>query len=119
MKQRRGFTIVEIMIVIVVIGILAAIVIISFGSWRTRTAQTEVKHELTTAVSAIRAYRTFNNVNPTALTDSAYKTNSNVTMSYILRGNGTYCLNAQSIAVSSVRWYVETINETPTTGTCS
>lgn len=119
MKQRRGFTIVELIVVITVLAILAAIVIISFGAWRTRTAQTEVKHELTTAVSAIRAYRTFNNVNPSALNNSAYKTNSNVTMTYILRGNGTYCLNAQSVAVSSVRWYVETVNETPTTGTCS
>lgn len=119
MVQKRGFTIVELIIVITVLAILAAIVIISFGSWRTRTAQTEVKHELTTAVSAIRAYRTFNNVNPTALSDSAYKTNTNVTMTYTLRGDGTYCLNGRSVAVSSVRWYVETVNETPTTGTCT
>lgn len=119
MKRTRGFTVIELLVAITVIAILAGITIFAFGSWRQRTAITEVKHELTTAASAIRAYRTFNNQNPATLGASVYKTNTNVTMTYTRRVDGTFCLNGQSTAVSSVQWHVETTDETPATGSCT
>lgn len=119
MKRARGFTIIELLVAITIIAILVGITIFAFGSWRQRTAITEVKHELTTAASAIRAHRTFNNQNPATLGATAYKTNANVTMTYTRRVDGTFCLNGQSATVSSVQWHVETTDESPATGTCT
>lgn len=119
MRHTRGYTIIEVIIVTVVIGILAAIIIVSYGAWRQRVADAEVKYELTTAESAIRAYRTFNNQNPATLSATVYQTNPNVTLTYTRRVNGTFCLNGQDVAKPTVQWHVETGDETPATGTCS
>lgn len=119
MKMKRGFSLVELLVVIAVVSILVAIVVISYGAWRQRTAETEVKYELSAAENAIRAYRTFNNQNPSALSATSYQANPNVTMTYTRRANGTFCLNGKNTAKPTVQWHVETGGETASTGTCS
>lgn len=131
MKSRRGFTIVELLIVIVIIATLAMITIFSFGSWRKRTARTEVKQDLSVVVSSLKNYRNFNNVypgtaggaavSPTSLSGLDYRVNSNVTTTYQLRLNGeSYCLKSVSTVVPSEIWYVDSaVGSNPTTTACS
>lgn len=105
MKTRRtrsdGFTIVELIVVIVVIAFLVTITIFAFGDWRTRTAKTEVRNELTAVASAMKNERTFNNAYPTGI-PSSYKTNSNVTVTYRSGTASNYCIDAVSVSVPSV-----------------
>lgn len=60
MKQ-RGFTIVELLIVIVVIGILAAITIVAYSGIQDRARQTKITSDLQTINKAIIAARTNEN----------------------------------------------------------
>ena len=65
MKQRitRGFTLIEILIVVVTLGILAAIVIPQFTNASQEAAESSVKSQLQTVRSQIELYRVRNNGN--------------------------------------------------------
>jgi prepilin-type N-terminal cleavage/methylation domain-containing protein len=54
--HKRGFTIVELLIVIVVIGILAAITIVAYNGIQTRAENTKTIQAVAQYVKAIRAY---------------------------------------------------------------
>lgn len=58
MKGKKGFTIIEIMIVVVVIGILAAIAIPQFAGYRQRTQDTAAKSALHQLAKAQEDYYT-------------------------------------------------------------
>jgi len=45
-RLRAGFTIVELVVVIAVIGILATITIVSYGAWHKSTLSAQVKSDL-------------------------------------------------------------------------
>lgn len=102
MKQ-RGFTIVELIVVIVVIALLAALAIFSFGSWRQRTAQTEVGNALVHASNALKNEMNFNGVYPTSFPSSLSAVNG-VTLELITSADKkSYCINGYSTVVSSVQ----------------
>jgi prepilin-type N-terminal cleavage/methylation domain-containing protein len=57
MKKQTGFTIVELLIVIVVIGILAAITIVSFNGVQDRANQNKINNDMRNLNQAIEAAR--------------------------------------------------------------
>jgi len=69
MNKRRGFTIVELLIVIVVIGILAAITIMAYNGIQQRTRDTQRAADITTLLKLLESYKTLNGVYPTATGD--------------------------------------------------
>lgn len=123
MNKNRGFTIVELMVAVIVVGILASIVMFAFGSWRSGAAKAEVKNDLVAAVSKLRDYRNWNNAYPAdqAAFASLYQVSGKLTMTYTLRASGaSYCLNATSSAVSTVKFYIDSnVSTTPVAGTTS
>lgn len=123
MKRRQsGFTVVELITVVIVIGILAGVSVFGFRSWRTSVATTEMKNELVNATSAIKMYRNISGAYPAALSNVPYTPGASVSLTYILRGGGgSYCLNAGSVTVTTaVHYYIDTnVSLTPTTTACS
>jgi len=65
-QSERGFTIVELLIVIVVIGILAAITIVSFNGVTARANATSAKAAAASAIKKAEAYNAEKNAYPTA-----------------------------------------------------
>lgn len=119
-QRRSGFTIVEVLVVIVVIAILASISYFAIESWRTDTANTQVKNELIHATNALNNTRNFTSTYPTsAQFPSIYSTGADVTLSYTRRLNDTFCLNGTSQAQPNVRWNVDSnVTTEPRSGVC-
>lgn len=115
--KNNGFTIVEIMTVITVIGILIGITIFSIGNWRTRTAQNEVSSDLHNAASAMEAARNFSTGYPVSI-PTTFKASPNVTVTLKTSTSSTYCIEASSKVVTSVVYKISNSNRTPAAGTC-
>lgn len=63
-KRNNGFTIVELLIVIVVIAILAAISIVAYNGMQQRARETAMKTDLSNAAKKIRIYQIDNSKYP-------------------------------------------------------
>lgn len=101
-QTQRGFTIVELLIVIVVIGILAAITIVAFNGVQQRARQASVQSDAKQAATKLAAFSIENNgVYPTSITScptpaagaTCIQSSSN-TLSYQVNNTGepSYCL---------------------------
>lgn len=69
-RREQGFTIVELLIVIVVIGILAALVIVQFQNIQARARDTERKSDMRAIASKLAEFYALNGRYPTALDDA-------------------------------------------------
>ena len=99
MKQKKnGFTLVEIMIVVAIIALLAAIAVPSFMSARTKSMQASCQNNLRLLDGAMQQYALDNsNVVATALTQLV-GTNGYIKDTPVCRGGGTYTLPANLAA---------------------
>ncbi len=73
--MKRGFTVVELMVVIIVIAILVSITGLAYQNWRQDTVKTAVSADLQAAAQAMTQYRNFMNVYP----DTSAKLNEKYT----------------------------------------
>ncbi len=118
-KLRAGFTIVELVVVIAVIGILATITIVSYGAWHKSTLSAQVKSDLNGAASAMESARTFNNTYPATLPSTITASNG-VTLT-LSGGTTTYCVDGASTADATVVYYVDSTasDKGAQAGTCA
>lgn len=73
-KQQSGFTIIELLIVIVVIGILAALVLNAFGNIQERARDTERKTDINAIHAQLEIYHADNGVYPDEETKAGLET---------------------------------------------
>ena len=71
MKDERGFTIVELLIVIVVIGILAAIVIVAYNGVQNKAKTTKAQTNASAVQKVAEAYNADNSVYPGTIANFA------------------------------------------------
>lgn len=116
-KTFNGFTIIELIVVITVIGILAGIVVVTYSGWRTNTAKSEVSSDLNSVSAAMESARNFSAGYPSTL-PSSFTASPNVSVSLVRSTLTTYCAQATSTAVPSVVYYISSSNKVPTPGTC-
>ncbi len=122
MKARDGFTIVELLIVIVVIAILAAVSIVAYGGIQNRANDAAVQNDLRNLGQKTRAYMVDNTEPPTAdqaglegiarATKSAYDSSTPFTTSLLYCRTATdFGFVARSKSGQSYVWQNGTIRK--------
>lgn len=113
----RAFTIVELLLVILVIAILAAITIVAFNGAQTRARASAASQALSQAKKKLELYKVDAGSYPaTGSLASAGITNSDTTYQYTSTGT-SYCITATNGTVS---YYLDsTTHFTPTQGGCT
>jgi type IV pilus assembly protein PilA len=117
----RGFTLVELLIVIIIIGVLAAIAIPLFINQRTKAWDAQAKSDLNSMSLAEESYLTTNGTYTTVLSDlppEGFKPTAGATDSIKgISGGASYCL--KSLSQSGTVWYFGSASGGPTTTACT
>jgi len=115
-KPRLGFTIVELLVVIVVIGILAAVTIVAYNGIQNRAKIAALQSELEQGAKKIEIYKTTNSdTYPSDLGVAGVTTPSGTVFNY-QTSSGTYCLSGTS---NGKTFMVSNSSQNPTEGACS
>ena len=117
MKTRSGFTIVELLIVIVIIAILAAITVVAYNGIQQRARDSAATQLASQAGRKILAYQALNGTYPPDLTSAEITDTSNLQYSVNTAVNpATFCVTATS---GSSSYYLSNASTTPTKGGCA
>lgn len=108
-SNESGFTIIELVIVIAVIGILSSIAFVSYNGWKQSTTVAQLKSDLNGVAAAMENYRTFNNTYPVPTSlPSTFVPSSGVTITPVGIGTATtYCVNATPTSGSPPIYHVD------------
>lgn len=121
-KKLAGFSIVELVVVIVVIGILAAIVLISYSGIFQKAIAASLQSDLKNASTLLEMDSVRNGEYPASVAmankGQGLKPSPGTTFLYSINSeDGSYCLMATSS--NGISYYVDSINKTPTEGVCA
>ena len=115
--SRRGFTIVELLIVVVVIAILVAITTVAYSGVSARANNSSLQSNISTTVKKLEIYKVNTGSFPTNLTDAGIEPNSNYIITYTASGDGSsYCTSSSK---SGRIYYASNTTSNPATGKCS
>ena len=92
--MNRGFTVVELLVVIVVIGILATLTMFGYQRWRQDTVKTAISADLQAAAQAMTQYRNFNNEYPSNFSAISATYTGKTTISIKSKDDAKFCLES-------------------------
>ncbi len=113
-SKKSGFTIVELLIVVVVIAILAAISIVAYAGIQNRANESSIKSIVNQAYKKVETHKTTNGAYPADLTIAGVAVAEGVTYDYRTFTYGS-CVSARK-GVNI--FHVSSDNPSPTYGTC-
>jgi len=115
----RGFSIVEIIVVVVVLGILASVIVIGYGAWQASLGENVVKSDLRSAASAMEDARTWEGATgyPSTI-PSTFVASDKVTVTKFESDSGYFCLQGTHIDKPGVIMRVSSKNADPVVGAC-
>lgn len=115
----KGFTLIEMMVVVAVLGILIALTAFAQRGWQQNIEQRQVRSDLTMAATAMENAKNFGNGYPMGL-PTTFKAASGVTLQFVWGDSTKYCLQASSKKLTSVVYFVDSSQgKEPKVGTCS
>jgi len=118
---RAGFTIVELAIIIVVIGILATITVVAYNGVKVQAIESSMKSDLQNAAAQLEKDRSKNGGYPdsstTANNGSGLIASENNTLKYRLRENG-YCVSVTSTKMNGKSFFKENADGAIQEGVC-
>lgn len=119
-RNNIGFSIVELLVIIVVIAILAALTIVSYNWVRIQAIETSMKSELQGAESALMILKGASKNYPISANEAnngnGFKTSGNNEVVYI-GGSKDFCLLIRNTTVNKT-YYVSSSNRSPIVGSC-
>jgi prepilin-type N-terminal cleavage/methylation domain-containing protein len=104
-----AFTLAELLVVIVVLGILATITVMGYGNWQKSITTTTIKSDLNGVASAMENAHTFgSNGYPTDINSlTTFKPSDGITLvGGSSDGGTTYCVNATSSKDTTLNYYI-------------
>ncbi len=105
-RQKAGFTIVELLVVIVIIAILATIVTVAYNGITRRATETSLQSDLTNTATKLAIHKADNgDTYPTSLNGSIEVKSSGTALTYYSDGS-TYCLSASSTTIAGARFFI-------------
>ena len=126
-KTTSGFTIVELLIVIIVIAILAAITIVAYNGMQNRTYDTAIKADLAASIKSVELYKIDNGTYPgsysnlTAMKTAGYSLKATQTSYDTSTNNYLFCYDTSNDGYaiaghsrSGKVWYVTNKQRVPT-----
>lgn len=93
----RGFTLIEILVVVAIIGLLVAIAIPQFLNYRRQSVDAQMKSDLRNAAVAVESYYARRTIYPLSLaevTPFGFQPTDGVTLSLVIVSQGAYSLTA-------------------------
>lgn len=95
-KNINGYSLLELIVVICIIGIISTIAVISYSGWKQSTMFTQLSNDLNGVSTAMESARTFNNSYPLTI-PSTFTPSNGVTLSGGGRADGkSFCIQAVS-----------------------
>lgn len=110
LRSRSGFTIVEMMVVIVVIAVLAAVTIVSFTGVNQRATNASIQSDLASAVIKLKLYQVDNTAYPTLISSCPTPTAGNICLNSSPGNSYSY------VAVNTSNPQTYSLTETNTNG---
>ena len=112
MKRQSGFTLVELMIVVVVIAILSAIAVPSYTQYVIRSRLTEAFSALASAQSSAEQFWSNNRTYVGFNTSNAFPpATANFTYTLPIASTSTFTITATAVATSPVKGFAFTIDQ--------
>lgn len=118
-QKNQGFTIVELVIIIIVIGILAAITIVSYGAVTENAARQTLEADIRSAASKLTRYKSENGSYPQTLDTAGISNTSSTAFYYDLGPDPSidrYCLSG---AAGQLQYHIVNGNSNIEEGPCN
>src|SRR5690606_33294900 len=104
--KKTGFSIPELIVSIVVLGILATIGLISWSGYQQKVSEDVVKHDLGAAAAAMESARNFGEGYPGSL-PSTFEPGDSVLVEYESGDLQSFCLSGQHVDRTAIIYHVD------------